>query len=86
MLLVPFKSGTRGLVALICHIKRDRVNAIAALFYQVIKSLRVACSGDEPIAGFEYSFHDVSAQTARAASDQPFFVHNFLPFLFALIV
>ncbi len=36
-------------------------------------------------ADFEYSFRDVSAQTARAAGDQPYFVHKFLPFFFALI-
>ena len=57
--------------AFICHVKRDRANAIAKFLYQVIKSLRVACCGDEPIAGFEYSFRDVSAQTARAAGDRP---------------
>jgi hypothetical protein len=59
---------------------------IQLFLYQVIKSLRVACCGDVPIAGFEYSFRDVSAQTASAASDQPYFVHKFLPFFFALIV
>src|SRR6266404_8857687 len=43
-----------------------RANAVAVFFYQVIKSLRVACCGDESIAGFEYSLRNVSAQTARA--------------------
>ncbi len=38
-------------------------------FYQVIKSLRVACCGDESIAGFEYGPRNVSAQTTRAAGD-----------------
>ena len=55
--------------AFICHVKRDRANAVAVFFYQVIKSLRVACCGDESIAGFEYSLRNVSAQTARAAGD-----------------
>jgi hypothetical protein len=39
------------------------------IFYQVIKSPRVACCGDESIAGFEYGIRNVSAQTARAAGD-----------------
>ena len=47
--------------AFICHVQRNRANAVAVFFYQVIKSLRVACCGDEPIAGFEYSLHNVSA-------------------------
>src|ERR1700681_1526960 len=55
--------------AFICHVKRDRANAVAVFFYQVIKSLRVACCGDESIAGFEYGLRNVSAQTARAAGD-----------------
>src|SRR5258706_10966629 len=55
--------------AFICHVKRDRANAGAILFYQVIKPLRVACCGDESIAGFEYGLPNVSAQTARAAGD-----------------
>jgi hypothetical protein len=38
--------------AFICHVKRNRANAVAVFFYQVIKSLRVACCGDESIAGF----------------------------------
>src|ERR1700719_2892265 len=48
---------------------RNRANAVAVLFYQVIKSLRVACCGDESIAGFEYGLRNVSAKTARAAGD-----------------
>src|SRR6202051_5094518 len=68
-----------------CHVQRNRANAVPVFFYQVIKSLRVACCGDESIAGFEYSLRNVSAQTARAAGDQPYFVHKFLPFFFALI-
>jgi hypothetical protein len=40
-----------------------------APLYQVIKSLRVACCGDESIAGFEYGLRNVSAQTARTAGD-----------------
>src|SRR5258706_15249841 len=55
--------------AFICHVQRDRTNAVAVLFYQVIKSLRVASRGDESIAGFEYSLRNGSAQTARAAGD-----------------
>jgi hypothetical protein len=55
--------------AFICHVQRNRANAVAVFFYQVIKSLRVACCGDESIAGFEYSLRNVSAQTARAAGD-----------------
>jgi len=38
-----------------------RTNAVAVFFSQVIKSLRVACCGDDPIAGFEYSLRNVSA-------------------------
>jgi len=52
--------------AFICHVQRNRANAAAVFFYQVIKSLRVACCGDESIAGFEYGLRNVSAQTARA--------------------
>ena len=64
------KCGNRRLSdAFICHVKRDRANAVAVFFYQVIKSLRVACCGDESIAGFEYGLRNVSAQTARAAGD-----------------
>jgi dienelactone hydrolase len=47
----------------------DRASAVAVFFYQVIKSLRVACCGNESIAGFEYGLRNVSAQTARAAGD-----------------
>ena len=55
--------------AFIYHVQRKRANAAAVFFYQVIKSLRVACCGDESIAGFEYGLRNVSAQTARAAGD-----------------
>jgi hypothetical protein len=47
--------------AFICHIKRNRANAVAVLFYQVIKSLRVACCGDELLAGFERSLSNAPA-------------------------
>jgi hypothetical protein len=39
------------------------------LFFQVIKSLRVAGCGDESIAGFEYGLRNVSAQTALAVGN-----------------
>src|ERR1700733_1687137 len=60
--------------AFICHVKRDRANAVAVFFYQVIKSLRVACCGDESIAGFEFSLRNVSAQSASAANHTLFMI------------
>jgi hypothetical protein len=39
------------------------------LFFQVIKSLRVVCCGDDSIAGFEYGIRNVSAQAARAVGN-----------------
>jgi hypothetical protein len=53
--------------------------------YRCWKGLEATWCGDESIAGFEYSLRNVSAQIARAAGDQPYFVHKFLPFFFALI-
>src|ERR1700683_634170 len=37
-------------------------------------------------AGFEYGLRNVSAQTARAAGDSPYFVHKFLPFFLHLLL
>jgi hypothetical protein len=41
--------------AFIRHVKRNRADALAIFFYQVIQSYRVARRGDELIAGFEHS-------------------------------
>src|SRR5215467_13144870 len=67
--------------ALIRHVKRNRADALAEFFYQVIKSLRVARRGDEPIAGVEHSLRNIPAQTTGAAGDQPYFVHKYLHLL-----
>jgi len=69
----------------ICHVKRDRANAIAVLFlpsHQVASGCVLWRRADRRI---RVQLPRCSAQTARAAGDQPYFAHKFLPFCFALI-
>src|ERR1700676_1830839 len=50
------------------------------VFYQAIKSLRVACCGDESIAGFEHGLRNVLAPNTPAARGQTY--NCFLIFFF----